>query len=92
MSGKHTLVVVPKTLLSNWQREFGKFSPEMPVRIYHGANRDLNSDDMRAVLITTYGTLLNDIDQFRTINFTKLISKGTPCSTSCSMASRAGPV
>ena len=73
MSGKHTLVVVPKTLLSNWQREFGKFSPEMPVRIYHGANRDLNSDDMRAVLITTYGTLLNDIDQFRTINFTNLV-------------------
>ena len=73
MSGKHTLVVTPKTLLSNWQREFGKFSPEMPVRIYHGANRDLNSDDMRAVLITTYGTLLNDIDQFRTIHFTNLV-------------------
>ncbi|MEU7295337.1 DEAD/DEAH box helicase [Streptomyces exfoliatus] len=51
-----TLVVCPASLLGNWQREVGKFAPDVPVRRFHGAERDLDGAEGGFVL-TTYGTL-----------------------------------
>ncbi|MFI0985356.1 DEAD/DEAH box helicase [Streptomyces exfoliatus] len=51
-----TLVVCPASLLGNWQREVGKFAPGVPVRRFHGAERDLDGAEGGFVL-TTYGTL-----------------------------------
>ncbi len=51
-----TLVVCPASLLGNWQREVGKFAPDVPVRRFHGADRDLDGTEGGFVL-TTYGTL-----------------------------------
>ncbi|KQX53751.1 helicase [Streptomyces sp. Root66D1] len=51
-----TLVVCPASLLGNWQREVGKFAPDVPVRRFHGAERDLGGAEGGFVL-TTYGTL-----------------------------------
>ncbi|MFD7962618.1 DEAD/DEAH box helicase [Streptomyces zaomyceticus] len=51
-----TLVVCPASLLGNWQREVGKFAPDVPVRRFHGAERDLDAIEGGFVL-TTYGTL-----------------------------------
>ncbi|MFH9721517.1 DEAD/DEAH box helicase [Streptomyces sp. NPDC017254] len=51
-----TLVVCPASLLGNWQREVGKFAPGVPVRRFHGADRDLDGIEGGFVL-TTYGTL-----------------------------------
>ncbi|MGA5195062.1 SNF2-related protein [Streptomyces exfoliatus] len=51
-----TLVVCPASLLGNWQREVGKFAPDVPVRRFHGADRDLDGVEGGFVL-TTYGTL-----------------------------------
>ncbi|WP_406082860.1 DEAD/DEAH box helicase [Streptomyces zaomyceticus] len=51
-----TLVVCPASLLGNWQREVGRFAPEVPVRRFHGAERDLDTVEGGFVL-TTYGTL-----------------------------------
>ena len=73
MHEARTLVVAPRTLLANWQREFCRFAPSVPVRIYHGPNRALQRDDMPAVLLTTYGTLLNDADLLGSIDFTNLV-------------------
>lgn len=67
-----SLIVVPKTLLFNWQRELDKFGPELIYKTYYGRDRaenlDLLSNSSINVLLTTYGTLLNDIElleQFR---------------------------
>ena len=56
------LVIVPYVLMTNWIREFEKFSDaERPV-IYHGADRhSVVSDEIR-IVITTYTTAMNDID------------------------------
>jgi superfamily II DNA or RNA helicase len=57
------LVVCPASLLANWEREFARFAPDVPVRRYHGASRgldDLSADD---VVVTTYQTLLRDADR-----------------------------
>ncbi|MFC9390759.1 DEAD/DEAH box helicase [Streptomyces venezuelae] len=51
-----TLVVCPASLLGNWQREVGKFAPGVPVRRFHGTDRDLEGTEGGFVL-TTYGTL-----------------------------------
>ncbi|MBD0710515.1 MULTISPECIES: DEAD/DEAH box helicase [unclassified Streptomyces] len=51
-----TLVVCPASLLGNWQREVGRFAPGVPVRRFHGADRDLGDMD-GGIVLTTYGTL-----------------------------------
>ncbi|MEU0401273.1 DEAD/DEAH box helicase [Streptomyces sp. NPDC006197] len=51
-----TLVVCPASLLGNWQREVRKFAPDVPVRRFHGTDRDLDGTEGGFVL-TTYGTL-----------------------------------
>jgi non-specific serine/threonine protein kinase len=51
-----TLLVVPASLLVNWQKEAAKFAPKLSVRLVHGANA--NTDYNRAdgdLFITTYG-------------------------------------
>ncbi len=53
------LLIVPASLVGNWQKESGKFAPEMTVHILHGKSAQAHSDEMkdsRAFLtITTYG-------------------------------------
>ena len=73
IDGGMNLIVVPKTLLINWNKEFQKFSPETSVLIYHGIGRE--SADIRKykVIITTYGTVLNDINLLSDIQFANLV-------------------
>ena len=51
-----TLVVCPASLLGNWQREITRFAPGVPVRRFHGPDRNLEDLDGGFVL-TTYGTM-----------------------------------
>ncbi|MEV0844898.1 DEAD/DEAH box helicase [Streptomyces sp. NPDC049954] len=51
-----TLVVCPASLLGNWQREINRFAPGVPVRRFHGGERNLDLLGGGFVL-TTYGTL-----------------------------------
>ncbi|MCF7793080.1 MAG: DEAD/DEAH box helicase [Candidatus Cloacimonetes bacterium] len=52
------LIIVPTTLLTNWQKEFQKFAPTLNVTIYHGYKRELETN-CQAVL-TTYGVSRSD--------------------------------
>lgn len=54
------LVVVPKSLLTNWKREFEKFSSRYRVGIYHGNRRRELDFDRYEVIITTYNTAFLD--------------------------------
>lgn len=67
------LVVVPKTLIENWSREFKKFSSGVSTYIYHGPGRNLKVAKNNRIIITTYGTLLNDIDTLCKCKFDHLI-------------------
>lgn len=49
------LVIVPTTLLTNWQKEIQRFAPDLKPHIYHGQNRTLEPLAEADVLITTYG-------------------------------------
>lgn len=65
------LIVVPTSLLFNWQREIEKFCPGMKVSVYHGAER--NANFQHGVILTTYGLIRNDLPHFQKIAFDALI-------------------
>ena len=62
-----SLVVVPRTLLFNWEAEAARFTPGLAVMIHHGAARRDRREELGAadLVLTTYGTLVRDIDFFQ---------------------------
>jgi SNF2-related domain/SNF2 Helicase protein len=55
-----TLVVCPASLLGTWEREVRRFAPEIPVRRYHGAGRNLQDLAVDEIVLVTYGVVLRD--------------------------------
>ncbi len=55
-----TLVVCPASLLGNWEAEIRRFAPDVPVRRFHGAARDLATLTGPGFVLTTYGTMRVD--------------------------------
>ena len=49
------LVIVPTTLLTNWDKEIKRFAPALRTHTYHGPNRDLKPLKDADILLTTYG-------------------------------------
>lgn len=66
------LIIVPTTLLNNWQREIQKFAPSLQTAIYHGAQRTLDFRN-KEVIITTYGIVRSDIEDLRTIPWAMIV-------------------
>ncbi len=61
-----TLVVCPASLLGNWEDEIHRFAPGVPVRRFHGGDRDLpmvdQGDAGTGFVLTTYGTMRRSAD------------------------------
>ena len=55
--GGPTLVVCPASLLGTWESEIHRFAPGVPVRRFHGSQRDLSGLDAGGFVLTTYGTM-----------------------------------
>ena len=60
---EQTLIIVPPTLISNWEQEISKFTPDLTYYIYHGSNRRFPLEDYDAV-ITSYGVVRTDLEMF----------------------------
>jgi superfamily II DNA or RNA helicase len=60
------LIVVPKSLIGNWQREIRKFAPFLRVCLVHGTNRASAYEriDRADVVVTSYPILVRDLEQF----------------------------
>ncbi|MDT7796625.1 MAG: hypothetical protein QOI78_58 [Actinomycetota bacterium] len=58
--GGPTLVLCPTSLLGNWEREFARFAPHVPVRRFHGGSRHLDDLAPDEVVLATYGVLRRD--------------------------------
>lgn len=71
---KPFLVIVPTSLVYNWKNEIKKFTPNITTYIHHGQkrvsknkfNETISKHDLT---ITTYGTLRNDLEKFKDIEF-----------------------
>ncbi len=70
------LLVVPASLLGNWQREAEKFAPKLDLLILHGSSAPvlgkLVSEESAFLNITTYG-MIPRIKELKDINWTCII-------------------
>jgi len=66
-----SLVVCPASLLENWKREANRFCPEFSTYIHHGSNRTEDGSTLgkHDLLITSYGTLVRDLEIFERMPF-----------------------
>ncbi len=57
------LIVVPTSLIFNWQAEVKKFAPSIKIHTIYGSDRNKNTSqfDEFEIILTSYGTLLSDI-------------------------------
>ncbi|PIH03178.1 DEAD/DEAH box helicase [Clostridium combesii] len=68
-----SLIVTPTSLIYNWQDEFQKFAETLKIGVIHGSKEErmkaLDDREEYDVLLTTYGTLKNDIQLYKDITF-----------------------
>jgi SNF2 family DNA or RNA helicase len=68
---KPSLVVMPTSLVGNWQRELGKFAPGLRFTVLHGPKRRARRAEMANsdVVLTTYPLLVKDLEFFRNAEY-----------------------
>ncbi|MGB8451779.1 MAG: SNF2-related protein [Anaerocolumna sp.] len=70
------LAVVPTSIVYNWREEAKKFVPELKVLAITGTKEKrelmINTCNQYDLVITSYGALKNDLEQYRKINFSYL--------------------
>jgi len=73
-----SLIVLPTSLVHNWQNEIQKFAPSLKVYLHVGSNRRRSGNfqgliDYYDVFLTTYGTIRNDYELFNDVTFNYII-------------------
>ena len=73
-----TLLIVPMSILDNWQREFSRFAPDLNVIIHHGTNRlsgNRLADSLKDVdvIITTYSLASRDENTLTDIPWYRIV-------------------
>jgi superfamily II DNA or RNA helicase len=70
-----SLVVVPKSLLFNWQRECERFAPKLRMLVHHGKEREPPGAHFREfdVVLTSYGTLRRDVQALAGVAFDTIV-------------------
>ena len=63
LENESTLIIVPPTLISNWENEIKKFTPDLSYYIYHGSNRTYPLEEYD-IFLTSYGVVRLDLDMF----------------------------
>jgi SNF2 family DNA or RNA helicase len=64
-----SLIVLPKSLIVNWQNELNRFNPNLSFYLHYGLARDHEAISKYNLTITSYATLRNDIKYLRNIEF-----------------------
>ncbi len=69
------LIVAPTSLLGNWKREAERFTPNLPVRIWHGSDRHEHplADETAVIVVTSYALALRDHEQLDQHGFTLVV-------------------
>ncbi len=72
VKGLPHLIVLPPSLLFNWENEIKRFYPALKIMFYTGKERTTSYEGCDAVL-TTYGLVRKDIDKLKDIQFDVII-------------------
>ena len=70
---KKVLIIVPKSLLTNWKKEFSKFKSGYRVDIYHGDKRIEFDFENTNVIITTYNTAYLDLKKLNELSYSLVV-------------------
>lgn len=64
-----TLIVMPRSLLFNWEMELDRFAPQLKHFTYYGPTRNFDNIAGNQIILTTYAIVRNDIDKFSKTDF-----------------------
>jgi len=68
-----SLIVMPKSLLNNWQNELKKFNPNLSFYLYYDTTRDIKNISNNQIILTTYAIIRNDIEKLQNITFDTIV-------------------
>lgn len=73
--GQASLLIMPTSLIYNWQLEASKFTPELKVLLYTGTGRDKNPEQFANydLVVTSYGITRIDLDILSSYYFNYII-------------------
>lgn len=74
-ASRPSILIMPTSLLYNWQLEAKKFTPELRVMLYTGTNRekDTTQFDNFDLILTSYGIIRLDIEMMEHYRFNYVI-------------------
>lgn len=64
-----SLIVMPRSLVFNWESELKKFAPQLDYYIYYGNAREFDEARGHQVVLTTYALVRNDIEKFKDVEW-----------------------
>ncbi len=64
-----SLIVMPKSLIFNWQNELQKFAPNLTYYTFYGSNRDVPKAMTCNIILTTYAMMRIGIEQLKEQEF-----------------------
>lgn len=68
-----SLIVMPKSLLNNWQNELSKWNPSLSCYLYYTNDRDISKIAHHQIILSTYALVRNDIEKLKNITFDTII-------------------
>lgn len=68
-----SLIVMPRSLVFNWQEELARFAPHLGVEVYYGISRNLDRVLTGQVILTTYAMVRNDIARLKDVEFEYIV-------------------
>ncbi|TQR21190.1 DEAD/DEAH box helicase [Psychrobacillus vulpis] len=67
-----SLIICPTSVLGNWQKELAKFAPSLKVQTHYGSARTKEIDQTADVVITTFGTAMQDIESLEEVEWSSI--------------------
>ena len=74
-----TLLIVPTSVIGNWQKEIAKFAPHFRSLIHHGSDRSKDASDFQQaiashdVIITSYTLVRKDAKLFDRVDWQRIV-------------------
>ncbi len=73
-----TLIICPTSVLSNWEYEAGRFTPELTAYVHHGPNRPrgwelVEQAQAHTIVLTSYALLQRDLEDLSMVQWAGLI-------------------
>jgi superfamily II DNA or RNA helicase len=74
-ANKPSLLLMPTSLIGNWQRELAKFAPSLKIGVLHGPSRRAQFESALScdIVLTTYPLLLRDLHLYQEREFYYLV-------------------